>query len=52
MKLLIACLLAVLAAPAFGQDIARMDQVVPSFAADKRFMGAVLVARGPETVLS
>lgn len=44
---LIACLLP---AFAFGQDVARMDEVVQSYVPD-RFMGTVLVARGDEILL-
>jgi CubicO group peptidase (beta-lactamase class C family)/uncharacterized protein YneR len=32
-------------------DLARMDQMIRSFVADKRFMGAVLVARGNDILL-
>src|SRR5438477_7777331 len=35
-----------------AQDVARMDQVVQSYAADHKFMGAVLVARGNEVLFS
>lgn len=37
---------------AHGQDAARMDQVVQSYATAGRFMGSVLVARGNEILLS
>jgi CubicO group peptidase (beta-lactamase class C family) len=36
----------------FAQDAARMDEVVQSYVRDKTFMGAVLVARGPDVILS
>ena len=38
-----------IAAPA--PNLARMDQVIQSFVKDKRFMGAVLVARGDDVLL-
>jgi CubicO group peptidase (beta-lactamase class C family) len=31
-------------------NMARMEQVIQSFVADKRFMGAVLVARGNDVL--
>jgi len=36
----------------FAQDAARMDEVVQSYVRDKTFMGAVLVARGTDVILS
>lgn len=36
----------------FAQDAARMDDVVQSYVREKTFMGAVLVARGPDIILS
>lgn len=36
----------------FAQDAARMDQVVQSYAADNKFMGSVLVARGNDILFS
>ncbi|MFI5387676.1 MAG: serine hydrolase [Fimbriimonadales bacterium] len=41
-----------LAAAGLAQDLARMDQVVESYVANKTFMGSVLVARGHEILLS
>src|SRR5579863_7465067 len=41
-----------LAAAGLAQDVSRMDQVVQSYVADKKFMGSVLVARGDEVLLS
>ena len=41
-----------LPALAFAQDVARMDALVSARVADKSFMGAVLVARGDQVVLS
>ncbi len=40
------------AATCFAQDTARMDQVVQTYVQDKTFMGAVLVARGGDVILS
>jgi CubicO group peptidase (beta-lactamase class C family) len=37
---------------ALAQDVARMEQVVQSHVSDNTFMGAVLVARGDEILLS
>ncbi len=45
----IGLLLAVLA---FSQDLARMEQVVQSYASSGKFMGSVLVARGNDVLLS
>jgi CubicO group peptidase (beta-lactamase class C family) len=45
-------LLAALALPCLAQDAARIDQVVQSYAADRQFMGSVLVARGTQVVFS
>jgi len=39
-------------ASGFAQQAARMDQLVQSYASDKKFMGTVLVARGDEVLLS
>ena len=36
----------------FAQDLARMDQVVQTYVQNKTFMGAVLVARGADVILS
>jgi CubicO group peptidase (beta-lactamase class C family) len=36
----------------FAQDLARMDQVVQTYVENKTFMGAVLVARGADVILS
>jgi CubicO group peptidase (beta-lactamase class C family) len=41
----------VIAAASFAQDVSRMDQVVQAHV-PKQFMGAVLVARGSEIMLS
>ena len=41
-----------LAAAGLAQDVARMDQVVQSYVANKTFTGSVLVARGHEILLS
>ena len=46
------CSLVFLASSCLAQDAARMDQLVQSYAADHRFMGSVLVARGRDIVLS
>lgn len=35
-----------------GQDTARMDQLIQSYAADNKFMGSVLVARGSDVLFS
>ena len=40
------------ATSSFAQDTARMDEVVQSYVRDKTFMGAVLVARGTDVILS
>jgi CubicO group peptidase (beta-lactamase class C family) len=37
---------------AWAQDLARMEQVIHSYAADRQFMGSVLVARGADVLLS
>jgi CubicO group peptidase (beta-lactamase class C family) len=36
----------------FAQDTARMEEVVQTYVQNKTFMGAVLVARGGEVILS
>ena len=41
-----------LAAFGLAQNVSRMDQVVQAYVSDKKFMGAVLVARGGEVLLS
>ena len=48
------CALVVLlvASPCFAQDAARMEEVVQAHVRDKTFMGAVLVARGTDVLLS
>jgi CubicO group peptidase (beta-lactamase class C family) len=43
---------ALIAASSFGQDTARMEQVVGTYVAAKRFMGTALVARGSDVILS
>jgi CubicO group peptidase (beta-lactamase class C family) len=40
------------ATSSFAQDTARMDEVVQSYVRDQTFMGAVLVARGSDVILS
>src|SRR5262249_29093805 len=45
-------LLAYACARAAQTDVARMDEVVKSYADQKRFMGSVLVARGGEVLFS
>jgi CubicO group peptidase (beta-lactamase class C family) len=35
-----------------AQDVARMEQVIQSYSANRRFMGSVLVAKGTEIVLN
>lgn len=36
----------------WAQDVARMEQVIQSYAKDKHFMGSVLVAKGNDVLLS
>jgi CubicO group peptidase (beta-lactamase class C family) len=45
-------LLLLVATSAFAQDAVRMEEVVQSYARDRSFMGAVLVARGDDVILS
>ncbi len=45
-------LLAISASPAFAQDTQRMEEVVEAEADTGKFMGAVLVAKGDEPILS
>jgi CubicO group peptidase (beta-lactamase class C family) len=53
MKILCAlAILALTAAPASAQDIARMEQVIQAAVDKKTFMGSVLVARGNEILLN
>jgi CubicO group peptidase (beta-lactamase class C family) len=40
------------AAVCFGQDVARMDQVVQSYVSNGTFAGSVLVARGSDVIVS
>jgi CubicO group peptidase (beta-lactamase class C family) len=40
-----------LATVCLAQDVARMDQIVQSYVANKQFMGSVLVARGSDVLL-
>ena len=47
-----ALVLVLVATSSFAQDAARMDEVVQSYVRDKTFMGAVLVARGTDVILS
>ena len=44
--------LLVLAASCFAQDVARMDQIVQSYAANRKFMGTALVARDGQVLFS
>jgi CubicO group peptidase (beta-lactamase class C family) len=44
--------LLVLAASCFAQDVARMDQIVQSYATDRKFMGTALVARNGQVLFS
>jgi CubicO group peptidase (beta-lactamase class C family) len=44
--------LALFAAACPAQDVARMEQVVQSYAANQSFMGSVLIARGSHVLLS
>jgi CubicO group peptidase (beta-lactamase class C family) len=44
--------LVLVAACAYAQDTARMEDVVQSYVRDKTFMGTVLVARGADVILS
>src|SRR5689334_2896915 len=41
-----------LVAPCLAQDAGRMDQIVKSYAAERKFMGTVLVARGGQVLFS
>jgi CubicO group peptidase (beta-lactamase class C family) len=41
-----------LAASCFAQDAGRMDQIVQSYAADRKFMGTALVARDGQVLFS
>jgi CubicO group peptidase (beta-lactamase class C family) len=41
-----------MATSCFAQDAARMEEVVQTYVRDKTFMGAVLVARGGDVILS
>src|ERR1043166_6368456 len=41
-----------IATSCFAQDAARLDEVVQSYVQNKTFMGSVLVARGPDVLLS
>jgi CubicO group peptidase (beta-lactamase class C family) len=47
-----AIVLLFVASTCFAQDAARMEDVVQSYVRDKTFMGAVLVARGSDVILS
>ncbi len=47
-----AIVLVFVATSCFAQDPARMDEVVQSYVRDKTFMGAVLVARAGDVILS
>ncbi len=40
----------ILAGPCLAQDATRMDQIVQSYVADRRFMGTTLVARGGQVL--
>ena len=50
--LLRALVLVLIATPCLAQDAARMEEVVQTHVRDKSFMGAVLVARGTDVILS
>jgi CubicO group peptidase (beta-lactamase class C family) len=50
--LLRALVLLFVATSCFAQDTARMEEVVQTYVRDKTFMGAVLVARGSDVILS
>jgi CubicO group peptidase (beta-lactamase class C family) len=50
--LLRALVLVLIATPCLAQDAARMEEVVQTYVRDKSFMGAVLVARGTDVILS
>jgi CubicO group peptidase (beta-lactamase class C family) len=41
-----------LACGACAQDVARMEQVIQSYMANRQFMGSVLVAKGAQVLLS
>ncbi len=41
-----------LATSCFAQDVARMDQVIQSYVANKQFMGSALVARGDQVLFN
>jgi CubicO group peptidase (beta-lactamase class C family) len=47
-----ALLLLFVASSCFAQDVGRMEEVVQTYVRDKTFMGTVLVARGPDVILS
>ena len=47
-----ALVLVFVASSCFAQDAARMEEVVQTYVRDKTFMGAVLVARGSDVILS
>src|SRR5918993_3391615 len=47
-----ALVLLFVATSCLAQDAARMEEVVQTYVRDKSFMGAVLVARGNEIILS
>ena len=47
-----AVVLLFVASAAFAQDTARMEQVIQSYVQNRTFMGAVLVARGTDVLLS
>ena len=40
------------AAACLAQDVARIDQIVQSYATEKKFMGSALVARGDDVIFS
>ena len=51
--MLVRCALSIiLVGSCLGQNLKRMDQIVASYVADQKFMGAVLVARGRDLVFS
>jgi len=47
-----ALLVVFVATSCFAQDVARLDQIVQPYVQNKTFMGSVLVARGPDVILS
>ena len=52
MMLRFAVVAPLLACAGWAQDVARMEQVIQSYTADRHFMGSVLVAKGADVLLS